>query len=213
MTEDWLAWHEEYDDPASPLSQRRDAVRARLARVLDAGDRPVRLLSLCAGEGLDTIPVVAASARDVEVCLVELDGVLADRARRTAQEAGVRVNVREGDAGDPATYADRLPVDVLLLVGVLGNVTDGDVVRTVRAAASMVTPGGMVIWTRSSLVRSPATHEVADPAAWVLSVFEDAGFVTDDYVVPTEGAWRLGVSRLDRSSGEPIPPHLFTFIR
>jgi SAM-dependent methyltransferase len=210
---DWQAWHRDYDDPDSPVSRRLAEVRTRLTADLAARPGRVRLLSLCSGDARDTIPVVAASDREVSVCLVELDPSLAAAARQAADEAAVEVDVRTGDAGDPTTYADVLPVDVLLLVGVLGNVSDADAQTTVAAAASMVAPGGTVLWTRSDRFRSEPTHDMADPAAWVRGLFESRGFETLAYVVPDEGHWRLGVSRLTTPSQDPLPGRLFTFVR
>ncbi len=104
MGRDWGEWYDEYDDPASSLSRRLADVRRLLAADLDAraaaGQRSVRLLSLCAGDGRDTIPVLAARPDlDVDACLVELDPVLADAARAAATAAGVEVDVRTADAG------------------------------------------------------------------------------------------------------------------
>ena len=211
--QDWQVWHRDYDDPGSPVSHRLAEVRTRLALLLDEGDGPLRLLNLCCGDGRDTLPVLASSDREVDACLVELDPGLAEAARRAALEAGVRAEVRTGDAADPATYADRLPVDVLLLVGVLGNVSDADAERTVAAAAAMVVPGGTVVWSRSNRFRTEPTHRYADPAEWVRDRFEAAGFETVDYLRPEQEAWRLGVGRLRGRSGQPLPERLFTFVR
>jgi len=210
---DWQAWHREYDAPDSSVSQRLAEVRSRLTAELVARPGPVRLLSLCSGDARDTIPVVAAAGRPVAACLVELDPDLAETARRAAAAAGVEIDVRTADAGDPSTYADVLPVDVLMLVGVLGNVSDADAELTVAAAASMLRPGGTVIWTRSDRFRSPPTHDLADPAEWVRGLFEARGFETLAYVVPDQGYWRLGVSRLAAASDNPMPGRLFAFIR
>lgn len=210
---DWQAWHRDYDDPASPVSRRLVEVRSRLAADLAARTGPVRLLSLCAGDARDAIPVVAASDRDVEVCLVELDPGLAAASRIAAADTGLRVDVRAGDAATPATYDDRLPVDVLMLVGVLGNVSDADGEATIAAAAAMLAPGGTVIWTRSNRFRSAPAHTYADPAVWVRDRFEQHGFETVAYVSPDDMAWRLGVSRLVVPSADPLPERLFTFVR
>jgi len=210
---DWQAWHREYDDPGSAVSQRLVEVRARLTAELRTRPEPVRVLSLCSGDARDTIPVLAAVGREVEACAVELDPDLAEAARRDAAEAGVDLDVRTGNAADPTTYADRLPVDVLMLIGVLGNVSDDDALVTIGAAASMLTPGGTVLWTRSDRFRSRPTHDHADPAAWVRAQLESRGFDTTAYVVPDEGHWRLGVSRLAAPSDDPLPERLFTFIR
>jgi hypothetical protein len=72
---DWMAWHEAYDDPSSSLARRLGVVRRRLGAVLDAaaGERR-QLLSLCAGDGRDVIPVLAAraaSSSSVSALLVE----------------------------------------------------------------------------------------------------------------------------------------------
>lgn len=210
---DWRVWHQDYDDPSSPVSHRLVEVRSRLADSLAGWTGPVRLLSLCSGDARDTVPVVAATDREVQVTLVELEPTLAARASAAAAEAGVEADVRVGDAGDPTTYADVLPVDVLLLVGVLGNVSDADARATVAATASMVVPGGIVIWSRSNRFRTTPTHDVPDPALWVRGLFEDAGFETVDYLVPDDEAWRLGVSRLRELSDAPLPARLFSFVR
>jgi Methyltransferase domain len=211
--QDWQAWHRDYDDADSPVSRRLVQVRARLAMLLGESADPVRLLNLCSGDGRDTVPVLAASDREVDACLVELDPDLAEAAREAAAEADVRLEVRTGDAAATATYADRLPVDVLLLVGVLGNVSDEDAERTVAATASMVVPGGTVLWSRSSRFRTPPTHGYDDPALWVRDRFESHGFETRELVVPEVDAWRLGVSVLRHPSPAPLPDSLFTFIR
>jgi precorrin-6B methylase 2 len=210
---DWQAWHRDYDDPDSPVSRRLVEVRARLVAALDARPGPVRLLNLCAGDARDTVPVLAATDREVEACAVELDPGLAELARRTASEAGVALEVRTGDAADPATYADRLPVGVLMLIGVLGNISDADGETTIRAASSMLAPGGTVLWTRSNRFRSEPSHAYADPAEWVRARFEANGFETVEYVVPDDAPWRLGVSRVVAPSEAALPARLFSFVR
>jgi hypothetical protein len=210
---DWKAWHHDYDDPDSPVSRRLVEVRARLAELLAGGEGPLRVLSLCAGDARDLVPVLSAGSRSVEACLVELDPELAESGRRDARSAGVDLEMRCGDAGLVATFADVLPVDVLLLVGVLGNVSDADAERTIAACASMVVPGGTVLWSRSNRFRVEATHDYDDPAVWVRDRFEAHGFETPEFLVPEVDAWRLGVSRLVLSSRDSLPERLFSFVR
>jgi hypothetical protein len=210
---DWQAWHRDYDDPDSPTSRRLLEVRARLAAVVAEASAPLRLLNLCSGDARDTVPVLSSSGRQVTACAVELDAELAERARRSAAGAGVDLEVRTGDAANTATYADRLPVDVLMLIGVLGNVSDDDADTTIAAAACMLTLGGTVLWTRSNRFRAEPTHRYADPAAWARDRFEAHGFETVAYVVPEEGPWRLGVSRLREPSAAALPERLFSFVR
>ena len=88
----WIRWHEGYEDPASSLSRRLSIVQKRLGHLLDqAPDGPIRLISLCAGQGRDVIGVMATHRRggDVHGRLVELDRELADQARSAIDEAGL----------------------------------------------------------------------------------------------------------------------------
>lgn len=149
---DWLEWHRGYDDPASALSSRLERVRFRLSEAIDrCPPGPVRLLSLCAGQGHDVIGVLPAHRRrdDVRALLVEYDGRNAGLARHRAAEAGLgQVRIRQADAGQVASFADALPADVLLLCGIFGNISDSDIKRTVLAAPGLCSPGATVIWTR-----------------------------------------------------------------
>ena len=57
---DWVDWHTPYDDPDSSLSQRLQAVQRGVRRFLDTvGERPVRVVSACAGQGRDLLEVLA----------------------------------------------------------------------------------------------------------------------------------------------------------
>jgi hypothetical protein len=91
------------------------------------------MLSGCAGDGRDVIPVLAKRGNALPcaallVLLVEQDDELARRATVAAATAGlVDLEVRCADASDPATFADQVPADVLLLCGIFGNVAPADV--------------------------------------------------------------------------------------
>jgi hypothetical protein len=159
---DWVAWHEAYDDPVSGLSARLKLVKQHVAAALDrAPAGPVRLLSLCAGQGHDVIETLPDHPRrdDVTAVLVEADPVNVARARAVASAAGLagtdpeatgrpQVEVRQADASQVADFADAVPAGVLLLCGIFGNVSVADIQRTVTAAPALCAPGATVIWTR-----------------------------------------------------------------
>jgi hypothetical protein len=149
---DWVAWHEAYDDPSSQLRARLTLVKQHVAAALDrAPAGPVRLLSLCAGQGRDVIETLPDHPRrdDVSAVLVETDPANVAWAREAAAAAGLpRVEVRQADASQPADYADATPADVLLLCGIFGNVSVADTQRTIAAAPALCAPGATVIWTR-----------------------------------------------------------------
>jgi hypothetical protein len=199
---DWVAWHDGYDDPASALATRLGLVQGHLAEALTSAPAgPIRLLSLCAGQGRDVLGVLPGHARrdDVTAVLVEADGRNAAAARRLATDAGIAeaVDIREADAGLVATFADALPADVLLLCGIFGNVSDADIRRTATAAAAMCTQSGTVIWTRHR--REP------DLTPALRSWFTDAGFDEIAFeAATTETLTGVGVGRLRATS--PVAP-------
>ncbi len=194
---DWLRWHDSYNDPDSPLTTRLGIVRAHLADALDAAPPgPIKLVSLCAGQGLDVLGVLPDHPRraDVTGVLVELNPANCELARTRAAAAGLhQLEVREADAGVVANYADALPADVLLLCGIFGNVPDEHIHRTAAAAAGMCRPGGTVIWTRHR--RAP------DVTPQVRAWFTEAGFDEIAFEkVPTETLTGVGVGRLPASA-------------
>ena len=207
---DWAAWHEAYDDPSSFLNVRLRMVRQRLSEAIGAAPAgPVRLVSLCAGQGRDVIGVLPGHPRrdDVHAVLVESDPRNAEAASRAAAQDGLRqVEVREADAAVVATFADALPADVLLLCGIFGNVSDEDIKFTVEAASAMCRPGGTVIWTRHR--RAPdLTPRIR---AWfAASGFDELAFEALD---TEDRLMSVGANRLRRTATAGLPDGaLFTF--
>jgi len=197
-----VRWHDAYDDPASALSTRLALVQAHLSVALAAApDGPINVVSLCAGQGRDVIGVLTAHPRrdDVTALLVELDTANAQTARERAVAAAVTgVTVRVADAGIVASYADALPADVLLLCGIFGNLSDGDIERTVTAAADMTAAGSTVIWTRH---RRPP-----DLTGQIRSWFAAAGFQELAFDTPVT-ATMTGVGVHRRQLSVPTAAH------
>lgn len=209
----WHRWHQEYDDPQSSLSRRLQVVRSCLAQALAESPAPIRLISLCAGDGRDSIPVIAQSGREVETLLVELDPMLAEAARERAVEHGVHVSVRTADAGLASSFADHAPALILLLCGIFGNVSDADVAGTIRTVPSFLVQDGVVIWTRGD-------HEVdgrissVPPSERVRRSFIDAGFTELGFTRPEDAAFRVGMHRWPHPTGPSVPEaqRLFSFL-
>ncbi|MFL6140291.1 MAG: hypothetical protein ACJ72N_00285 [Labedaea sp.] len=203
---DWVAWHDEYDDPRSSLHQRLELVQRRIRDALDAQPPgPIRVLSMCAGQGRDLLGVLATHPRrdDVHARLVELDPDNAGQARHSAAPFP-NVGVSTGDAAATSAYADVVPVNLALVCGVFGNITDADIRRTIVELPHLCAPGATVIWTRH---RQPP-----DLTPAIRSWFTDAGFAE----IACEGGqdnW-IGVGT-NRFSGTPLPYrpdlHLFEF--
>lgn len=194
-TTDWVAWHRDYQDPASALSRRLRVVRDQLRRALPTHPRaPVRVISLCAGRGDDLIDVL----RDypypdlVHARLVELDPRNVDAMRSAAREVGVGLDIVQGDAAEPSFYEGVAPADMVLLCGVLGNVSERDVRLTIASLPQLCRRGGIVIWTRS---RRPP-----DLTPRVRRWFAASGFSELAFVAPDDVLWSVGAVRF---GGEP----------
>jgi len=209
-----VEWHEAYDDPSSALSARLQLVQAQLAGAIDrAPPGPVRLVSLCAGQGHDVIGVLSGHPRrgDVSAILVEADPANAEVARVNAAAAGLaRVDVRLADASRVASFADALPADVLMLCGIFGNVSETDIERTIAAAPAFSAPGGTVIWTRH---RRPPDLTPRIRALLTAGSLEEVAFGSPESA-PQIG---VGAARFHGPPGAPAPgaswpdEPLFTF--
>jgi hypothetical protein len=195
----WQQWHEEYDDPESRLSHRLAVVQRFLRAALDRQPPgPIRLLSLCAGEGRDVIGVLRDHRRreDVQAVLVEADPVLAARAGEAVADADLhgQVSVIAGDAGTTDTYTLAVPANIVLLCGIFGNVSDDDVDYTVRNASRLCDEDAVVIWTRHP--------EPPDLTVSIRQWFAESGFLELGFEAPEE--WNFGVGS-HRLIAEPEP--------
>ncbi|MGH3387688.1 MAG: class I SAM-dependent methyltransferase family protein [Actinomadura sp.] len=149
---DWHAWHDDYDRSDSSLARRLRVVQERIRSALDGcPPGPVRVVSLCAGQGRDLLEVLAEHPRrtDVTARLVELDRRNAAAAKDMAGAAGLeQVDVVVADAALTDHYLGMVPADIVLVCGLFGNITAEDIERTIDACRRLCDTGGTVIWTR-----------------------------------------------------------------
>lgn len=206
---DWQEWHGAYADPASDLSKRLQAVQALIREAVDhvpAG--AVRILSMCAGQAHDVVGALGNHDRrsDVKGLLVELDEGNVSAARLALDEVGLTgLDTLAADAGVTTPYAAAAPADVLLACGVFGNISDGDVQRTVSALPMLCASGATVIWTRH---RRPP-----DLTSSIRSWFVRAGFEELAFVSPGDQRFSVGAHRLVASAKPFVPAvPLFSFV-
>jgi hypothetical protein len=205
---DWHAWHKPYADPTSQLSRRLAVVQRHVGAWLEArGGDPARVLSLCAGDGRDLLGVLRDRGDQdaVDATLVELDAGLVATARATAATlTTARVRVLEGDAALVDLWAESAPADLVLLCGVLGNISDADVERTLAVLPELCSVGATVVWTRS---RRPA-----DLTPAIRTWLSGHGFAEVAFEAPDDVLFSVGVHRF---AGTPRPlrrgRRLFTF--
>lgn len=216
MTTHWVQWHEKYDQPESHLARRLIVVRNRIAEALDRCPLgPIRVVSMCAGDGRDLLGVLQTHARSADVSgrLIEVNPTLAERARAAHPERSrvaaqskepPQIEIACRDAGESDAYAGAVPADLLLCCGVFGNVSDDHIRATINAWPMLCAPGATVIWTRGKF-ETDLRDTVRE---WV----KDSGFKEISFDGAPE-PYGVGVAQMVR---EPAPyrngVRFFTFL-
>jgi hypothetical protein len=205
---DWREWHDRYEVHDSSLGRRLRVVQEWIGLALDsAGSGELRVVSLCAGQARDLLGVLPEHPRrhDVRARLVELDERNAVIARRAANAHGLhRVEVVVGDAALTDHYRGMAPADLVLLCGVLGNITDEDVAAMVGYCTQLCAAGAALIWTRH--------RQRPDLVPQICRWLEAAGF-EQRWLSDPDAGYGVGVHRFARlprplASGQ----RMFTFI-
>lgn len=207
---DWLAWHAAYDDPESALSRRLHVVRELLDEALSShhGDQ-LRVLSVCAGDGRDVIPILAQwrHRKHITGRLLESEPRLVEQARDVATNERLDgVEVACCDAARPENYTGAIPAHLVVMCGVFGNISDDDVERLIAALPAMCAERANVVWTRHR--RDP------DLTPNIRRSLAENGFAERSFVSPGGGRFSVGRHELvvpPRSTALPNP--LFTFLR
>lgn len=186
-------------------------MQRELASVLDTAEGPLTLISMCAGQGRDVIPVLAAreGGSQVRALLVELDSDNARSAQAAIAAAGLNdIEVRCTDAAMTDSYADYAPADIILACGIFGNITVEDIEHTVVHLSSLATPSATVLWTRGFF-----DAEDTMPSR-IRSWFEREGFDEVAFEAPDDWRYSVGVHRLNKAPQPFVAGlRLFTFVR
>ena len=207
MSRDWIAWHERYDGD-SQHAKRLPFVRRRIAEAInDAPAGPIRLISMCAGDGRDVLGALDGHPRrgDVRGRLVELNPTIAERAEVAVKAAGIVLEVVRADAGSTDAYAGAVPAEVVLVCGVFGNLSLADVERTIRLLPTLCAARATVIWTR--------TREAPDITPAIRGWFVDAGFEELAFDQVPDSLASVGVNRLVIGPAAFVPgERIFQFV-
>ncbi len=203
----WFEWHDRYGDPRDPLAARLRHVRGHLDDALRAAaPGPIRLVSMCAGQGHDVLGVVPRHPRapDVRALLVERDERNVAAARQTTMESGAPgVQVVAADASRASVYRDHVPAHIVVACGIFGHLERDDQLRFIAQLPALCAPGARVVWTRDP---QQSDH--------LRAAFEAAGFLQRAFG-PTdpEARYGAGVHELV-GDGAPYDPDavLFTFL-
>ncbi len=219
-TRDYQEWHHRYDDPQSALSWRLQLVRRSIDDALNRYRGSVRLISICAGDGRDVIGVLTerTDAHRVSAVLLELHPELSQQARDAAALAVLpQVEVRTTDASSADAYRGAVPADIVVMVGIFGNIADVDVWRLIAFAPQLCRPGATLIWSRGrrfsrglpGVTAGDLNHEVR--ARCAAAGFTELTYEThEDGGRPAVGVLRYTGPTVDL---QPDQPALFTFLR
>ncbi len=207
---DYKQWLHRYDDPGSALSWRLRTVQEWLRNDLNSRPGPIDIVSVCAGDGRDIIDVLQSrhDADRVNVVLLEAHPGVADLARQRARDAGLdNVDVHTCDAALTSSYVGAVPADIVLLVGLLGNMSHDDVSTTIATTPQMCRDGATLIWSRG--------RDRDDINEQVRREFTAVGFIEHDYAEsdqrtrPATGLMHYGGTTVPLDTDR----RLFTFFR
>lgn len=196
--QDWYRWHAPYDQLQTAQTDRLGEVQEAIAAYLDAapaGD--LRAVSACSGQSRDLLPMLINHPRghDIDATMIELEPLNASFLHGAlGSTALTRVEVVVADAGDAASYAGLVPVDLLLMCGVFANIAIDDARRTIGRLPELCAPGGMLVWTTYG-------ESLAD-ADDVLAALDAAGFGTVSLTWTADRASLVAVHRFD---GDTVP--------
>lgn len=143
----------------------------------------------------------------VNATLIEIHPGIAERARTRSAATSAHVEVRTADAGYSDAYLGVVPAELVLLVGIFGNINDADLETTVATAPQLCQPGATLLWSRG--------RQGGDRNSAVRAFFAAAGFSELEYATLESGSLpAAGVMRYD---GAPqrlaAGRYLFTFTR
>jgi hypothetical protein len=212
VTERWSSWHDEYDEPQSPLAVRLALVQDETRRALSrCAPGSIRLLSVGAGQGRDVIAALTDHPRqaDVMAVLLEADPENVTIARQRAAAAGLTtVSVVQADASSTDAYAGHVPADVLLLCGLFGHLSDADIRSTIAHLPHLCGLGAGVVWTRHLGPRDGSANLTRTIRGW----FRETGFEEVAFHYTQQG-YGIGANRLATAPKTFTPGRrLFTFL-
>ncbi|HEX4303460.1 MAG TPA: class I SAM-dependent methyltransferase [Rhizomicrobium sp.] len=190
------------------MARRLQAVQTQIRAALDSGPPgPLRIVSLCAGQGRDLLEVLAEHPRrgEARARLVELDPRNVALAQERARAAGLRhVEVVTADAALTEHYRGMVPADLVLVCGLFGNIVDADIARTIDTCPQLCRTGGIVVWTRH--------RDAPDRVPLICEWFERRGFKRL-WLSEPQAEFGVGAHRF---TGEPQPlaagGRMFTFV-
>ncbi len=205
----WSGWPEKAYQREG-YQQRLQAVEEHLGECLDeAPAGPVRILSMCAGDGRDVIGAVRSHRRrkDIAAWLVELNSQSVELGKGYSVNAGLDRTLKfiNADATIYSTYRSIGPADIVLVCGVWGHVPAHEKTLLVRAISTLCKPGGAVIWTRGTSKGIGRVREIE-------ALFAGSWWEKERVTYTADAAWAIATYRYRGPAHElPAVGQIFHF--
>ncbi len=209
---DWAEWHKRYESVPS-LQERLAVVCEEISLAISATrTKPVRILSICSGDGRDVILSTAASKlrKSISGVLIELNPDLVARGRSTIKEFSLQeeISFQCSDATKSETYRSIAPAHIVVLSGVFGNLKYEDVGLLIDSLRSLCEPKARVIWTRN-------LNEFGDGetvVGGIKKLFANVNFTEASYTKTPSGVFAVGTHVYEGETlNLPARPVLFRF--
>jgi len=198
---DWKDWYKHYDELPS-LQTRLRLAQEQIAATLDqCPPGPIRIVSVCAGDGRDVIGTLIKHPRrrDVNAALLENHLESVERGREAAKHAELTKEVCfvHADATLAGNYQGHVPADLVLLSGFLGHLRHEDVPRLITSLPMLCKTGGWIIWNRH-LILNKGREQVSA----IRMLFRGQRFEEVYYDAPEADGFAVGRVRF---SGKVLP--------
>ena len=157
------------------MADRLTGVRRQITDLVDrAGPGPIRVVSICAGQGRD---LPARSPATPGPAMYSPARRARPPQRRPRLRRGVgpsagldQVEVVVGDVSVATAYEGAVPADLILVCGVFGHATDEDIHRTVDLLPTLCAPGATSCGpgaASSPTCDRPYVPGLPPPASWM----------------------------------------------
>lgn len=209
---DWNHWYKDYETSPS-LRVRLKLVSEQIALMLhECPPGPIKILSLCAGDGRDVLSALHQHPRqaDVSATLVDNHPESLARGREMAAQHNLsaQTNFIAADAGLAQTYEGIGHADLVLLSGFLGHLRHEDALKLISRLPMLAKNGGSVIWSRHILL-----HDGAEQVTRLRREFRKHHFEEIHFDTTAEDGFAIGRVRfLGRSTPLDVTQKFFDFV-
>lgn len=197
----WAEWHKRYETSLLLLARLR-IVREQIVAALDEYPcGPIKIVSLCAGDGRDLIEALTDHPRraDVTAVLLDTDVSSLERGRAAAVDTGLgrQLQFLHADATVAANYAGIVPADLVIISGVLGHVSEASLFHFLESLPMLCKTGGSVIWNRGLVANQGSKH-----VSLIRDQLRRGGFEELHYEVTSHNGFAVARARF---GGQEIP--------